>query len=165
MQDNVPGVRKRIFLNSVFFVLGFSIVFSLLGVLLHSVLSGIAYDLRTYLGYVGGAVIIFFGLVLLGVIKIGVLQAEYKFSVKKTRFQYLSSALFGAAFAVGWTYLVLTEVIVMQSGLGYLIQISFRRGPKEHVYLVILLITLIAWAADLMWVQVGRALFRYRGSE
>jgi ABC-type nitrate/sulfonate/bicarbonate transport system permease component len=69
------------------------------------------------------------------------------------------------AFSVGWTYLVLTEVIVMESGLGYLIQISFRRGPREHIYLVILLISLIAWGADQAWVRVGRLLFGKRGTE
>jgi ABC-type nitrate/sulfonate/bicarbonate transport system permease component len=68
------------------------------------------------------------------------------------------------AFGVGWTYLVLTEVVVMESGLGYLIQVSFRRGPREHIYLVILLITLIAWGADLLWDRTGRFLFRYRRS-
>ena len=68
------------------------------------------------------------------------------------------------AFGVGWTYLVLTEVIVMESGLGYLVQISFRRGPREHIYLVIVLITLIAWVADLLWDRIGRLLFRYRGN-
>lgn len=67
------------------------------------------------------------------------------------------------AFGVGWTYLVLTEVIVMESGLGYLVQISFRRGPREHIYLVILLITLIAWVADILWDRVGKLMFRYRG--
>jgi len=67
------------------------------------------------------------------------------------------------AFGVGWTYLVLTEVIVMESGLGYLIQVSFRRGPREHIYLVILMITLIAWLADLLWDRAGRWLFRYKG--
>ena len=68
------------------------------------------------------------------------------------------------AFGVGWTYLVLTEVIVMESGLGYLVQISFRRGPREHIYLVILLITLIAWVADILWDRLGKLMFRYRGA-
>ena len=69
------------------------------------------------------------------------------------------------AFGVGWTYLVLAEVVVLESGLGYLTQISFRRGPREHIYLVIAIITLIAWVADLIWERVGRMLFRYRGAE
>jgi NitT/TauT family transport system permease protein len=68
------------------------------------------------------------------------------------------------AFGVGWTYLVLTEVVVMTDGLGYLVAISQRRGPREHIYLVIVVITLIAWAADLVWTLIGRRLFRYMKS-
>jgi ABC-type nitrate/sulfonate/bicarbonate transport system permease component len=66
------------------------------------------------------------------------------------------------AFGVGWTYLVLTEVVVREGGLGDLIEISRRRGPPEHVYLIIILITLIAWIADIAWVQLGHLLFPYR---
>jgi ABC-type nitrate/sulfonate/bicarbonate transport system permease component len=66
------------------------------------------------------------------------------------------------AFGVGWTYLVLTEVVVREGGLGDLIEISRRRGPQEHVYLIIILITLIAWIADICWVQLGYLLFPYR---
>src|SRR2546425_4414878 len=68
------------------------------------------------------------------------------------------------AFVVGWTYIVLAEVVVMVDGLGFLVQNSFRRGPREHIYLVILGITLIAWAADLVWERLGRMLFPYRRS-
>lgn len=95
--------RLRIILSSVFFVLGFSIVFSLLGVLLQGVLSGVSYDIRIILGYIGGAVIILFGLLMIGIIKVDFLNAEHKFRVQKTNYQYLSSMLFGAAFGVGWT--------------------------------------------------------------
>lgn len=66
------------------------------------------------------------------------------------------------AFGVGWTYLVLTEVVVMMDGLGFLVAISQRRGPREHVYLVILAITVIAWISDLLWAWLGRLLFPYR---
>jgi NitT/TauT family transport system permease protein len=66
------------------------------------------------------------------------------------------------AFAVGWTYLVLTEVVVLMDGLGYLVAQSQRRGPREHIYLVILVITVIAWLADLAWDYAGRWLFPYR---
>jgi NitT/TauT family transport system permease protein len=66
------------------------------------------------------------------------------------------------AFGVGWTYLVLTEVVVMVDGLGYLIEISRRRGPREHIYLTIVMITLIAWIADILWARIGDVLFPYR---
>jgi len=66
--------RKEIFINSIFFVLGFSIVFALLGVLLNTLLEGIAYDVQTWLSRIGGVMIIFFGLYLVGLIKISFLE-------------------------------------------------------------------------------------------
>ena len=68
------------------------------------------------------------------------------------------------AFGVGWTYLELTEVVVLANGLGALVAIAQRRGPREHIYLVIVTITLIAWVADLLWVRLGRRLFPYHRS-
>jgi len=43
-----------IFTNSIFFVLGFSVVFSLVGVLLQGVLASISFTVQTWLGYIGG---------------------------------------------------------------------------------------------------------------
>ena len=93
-----------IFLNSVFFVLGFSVIFSLVGVLLQSFLSGVSYTAQKVLGYIGGTIIIFFGIYLLGLIKIPFLEKEHKLKVKRRfRYSYITSFVFGAAFAVGWT--------------------------------------------------------------
>lgn len=96
--------RSQIFLNSVFFVLGFSTVFAALGVLLNTILESVAYDAQQWLGRIGGVIIIFFGLYLTGLIRVPFLEREHKLSVKK-RFssKYLTSFLFGAAFAAGWT--------------------------------------------------------------
>ena len=96
--------RKEIFINSIFFVLGFSIVFALLGVLLNTLLEGIAYDVQTWLSRIGGVMIIFFGLYLVGLIKIPFLEREYKMSMHtKFKSRYVTSFLFGLAFAAGWT--------------------------------------------------------------
>lgn len=96
--------RKEIFLNSVFFILGFGIVFALLGILLNTILENIAYDVQLWLSRLGGIMIIFFGLYLVGLINIPFLEKEYKFGVKRTfKSRYATSFLFGLAFAVGWT--------------------------------------------------------------
>ena len=68
------------------------------------------------------------------------------------------------AFGVGWTYLVLAEVVVKNGGLGDLIDTARRRALSGRVYLVIVVITLIAWVADLGWERAGRLLFPYRRS-
>ncbi|TSC62526.1 MAG: cytochrome c bioproteinis protein [Parcubacteria group bacterium Gr01-1014_48] len=96
--------RKEIFMNSVFFVFGFGVVFALLGVLLNTLLENIAYDVQLWLSRLGGVMIIFFGLYLVGLIKIPFLEKEYKFGVKtKFKSRYVTSFLFGLAFAAGWT--------------------------------------------------------------
>lgn len=100
---NDEAHRKDMFINSVFFVLGFSTIFALLGVLLNTVLEAVAYDVQLWLGRVGGIIIIFFGLYLLELIHLGFLEAEHKVKVKNFKSRYLTSFLFGAAFAAGWT--------------------------------------------------------------
>lgn len=96
--------RREIFVNSVFFVLGFSLVFATLGVLLNTVLERIAYDAQAWLARIGGAIIIFFGLYLVGLVKIPFLEREYKPRVNVTlKSRYATSFLFGLAFAAGWT--------------------------------------------------------------
>ncbi len=69
--------------------------------------------------------------------------------------------LFGLAFG----YIMLAELIRFGSeegGLGNLINVSQKRGPREHIYLIILIIPVIALAVDriLFWIQ--RELFPYR---
>ncbi len=68
------------------------------------------------------------------------------------------------AFGIGWTYLVLAEVVVKTGGLGDLIDTARRRALSGRVYLVIVIITLIAWVADMFWSKLGELLFPYRRS-
>lgn len=127
--------RLEIFLNSVFFVLGFSSIFALLGVLLNTLLSNIAYDAQIWLARVGGAIIIFFGLYLAGLIKLKFLQREYKLHVN-TRFKsrYLTSFVFGAAFAVGWSPCVgailggILALAATQPGSAFVLLLSYALG-------------------------------------
>ncbi|MBI2576452.1 sulfite exporter TauE/SafE family protein [Candidatus Woesearchaeota archaeon] len=100
-------VKRRdwgVFFCSVFFVLGFSVVFSLLGVLLQSVLASASYQIQKWLGRIGGVVIIAFGFYLMGLITIPFLERDHKVRItKKFGSKYAASFVFGAAFAVGWT--------------------------------------------------------------
>ncbi len=96
--------RRETFLNALFFVLGFSFIFALLGVLLNTVLESFAYDAQIWLSRIGGAIIIFFGLYVTGLVHIGFLEREHKLRVtKKFSSRYLTSFVFGLAFAAGWT--------------------------------------------------------------
>lgn len=127
--------RKEIFINSIFFVLGFSVIFALLGVLLNTLLEKVAYDVQIWLSRIGGIMIIFFGLYLIGLIKIPFLEKEYKFGVK-TRFKsrYLTSFLFGLAFAAGWTPCVgpalgvILGLAATQPGSAFVLLLTYSLG-------------------------------------
>jgi len=95
--------RTNIVLNSVFFVIGFSVVFSTLGVIINSVLSTSAGELVAGLNQIGGIIIIGFGVFLLLSTKINKLNMEKKFFPKSSKSSYPMSFVFGLAFAVGWT--------------------------------------------------------------
>ena len=101
--DKSSKARIIVFLNTLFFVLGFTLVFSILGVLINSIFADAAFSIRTWLGRIGGIIIIIFGLVLMKVLKLPFLEREHKFKVKKFRISYVTSFMFGLAFAAGWT--------------------------------------------------------------
>ena len=129
------GARLKIFLNSVSFVLGFSLVFALLGVLLNTVLERVSYSVQTWLSRVGGIIIILFALYLLGLIKINFLEREHKFAVKKKfSISYVTSFVFGTAFAVGWTPCVsailgsVLALVATKPGLGFTLLMTYALG-------------------------------------
>lgn len=66
--------------------------------------------------------------------------------------------LFGLAFG----YVMLAEVINAEFGLGAIINLSQRQGPREHIYLALLLIALLAYGIDRGILTAQRWLFPYR---
>ncbi|NIP61779.1 MAG: cytochrome C biogenesis protein [Nitrosopumilaceae archaeon] len=95
--------RSNIILNTVFFVLGFSIVFSTLGVIINGVLTGSSAQLIENFNQVGGIIIIGFGAFMLLATKFRSLNFEKKILPKRAKASYPLSFLFGLAFAAGWT--------------------------------------------------------------
>jgi cytochrome c-type biogenesis protein len=98
------STRLNIFLNTVYFVLGFSLVFAIMGVILNSFLANFATGFQTTFQVIGGAVIISFGGYLILSTKLRVLNFEKKMTnLPRFKTTYLTSFVFGAAFASGWT--------------------------------------------------------------
>jgi len=97
--------RLNIFLNTVYFVLGFSLVFSILGVILNSVLATtVGNGFQHSLTSVGGIVIVGFGIYLILSTKVRTLNFEKKMTIlPRFKTSYITSFVFGAAFAAGWT--------------------------------------------------------------
>ncbi len=102
-QNLLPGRKQyTILLNALFFIIGFSAVFVVLG----ASATWIGNFLITKMSFftkLAGLVIIFFGLLKLGLIRWLFFYREVKFNIKENRFGVLGAFLLGAAFAFGWT--------------------------------------------------------------
>ena len=100
---NFQKNRINIIINTIFFVLGFSIVFSTLGVIINSVISTSVNEFTNNLNLIAGIIIISFGIFLILSTKINSLNKERKFHIKNFKSSYPMSFVFGLAFAIGWT--------------------------------------------------------------
>lgn len=101
-EGQVVENRWVTFSHGIAFVLGFSIVFVLLGAAA-SALGALLYDVRTWLARIGGVVVIIFGLHTMGVITIPFLDYDTRREMQPNpTLGYLSSALMGVFFSAGW---------------------------------------------------------------
>jgi cytochrome c-type biogenesis protein len=132
-----PAARRRVLLNALAFVLGFSMVFVALGASFSAV-GQILLDHRDWIRRVGGALIVLFGLYIAGVLRIGFFGRSAGWQIGEKPTGYLGSLLVGVTFAVGWTPCVgpilggilslasTTETV--QRGVGLLIAYSAGLG-------------------------------------
>jgi cytochrome c-type biogenesis protein len=95
--------RRDLLLGAFLFVVGFSLVFSVLGVALSAALEEVAAEMLAWLSRVSGAVIIVLGLHMTGVLRLPVLDRAYSAKPMRAGAGSLAPLLFGASFAVAWT--------------------------------------------------------------
>lgn len=101
--ETTTSHRWITFSHGLAFVLGFSVVFVLLGVAA-AVAGHFLYDLRYWLAKVGGIVVVIFGLHMIGVFRIPFLEYDTRVNTAPDRkWGYLSSALMGVFFSAGWS--------------------------------------------------------------
>ena len=96
------AVRPRRVIHALLFVLGFTLIFLLLGATATALGRTLNYH-RVWLERAGGVLIILFGLVCLGVIRAPFLTQERRVHLEHKPVGYLGSLFVGIAFGAGWT--------------------------------------------------------------
>jgi cytochrome c-type biogenesis protein len=102
LSDSESKTLKPILQNSLLFVFGFSLVFIAMGASA-GFLGGALMTYRDVLQLLGGILVIFFGLYIMGVIKWNVLGRYVQINLASRPLGIFGSVLVGAAFAIGWT--------------------------------------------------------------
>ncbi|MCA9836838.1 MAG: sulfite exporter TauE/SafE family protein [Trueperaceae bacterium] len=116
--------RQLAIRNSLFFILGFSLIFIALG----ASASAVGNLLRVYkpmLIMFGGALIVLFGLIMLGLIKLPFLYRDTRQQFKGDSTKPWGAILLGMAFAAGWTPCigpVLGGILTLAGASGTLMQ-------------------------------------------
>jgi len=95
-------IRKKVILSTISFVLGFSVVFILMGGSA-SYLGGLIYKYKNLIRIIGGVLIIILGIHLTGVFRIHSLEFEKRIQIQKKPIHFLGTFIIGMAFGAGWS--------------------------------------------------------------
>lgn len=95
-------MQKHAILHTLFFLLGFSIIFIAIG-FGTSLAKDFFFQYQDLLRQVGAILIVAFGLMIVGLLQIDFLMKDRKFQFKNRPSGYFGSVLIGLAFAAGWT--------------------------------------------------------------
>lgn len=93
---------KRTIINSLGFVLGFTIIFVVLGIFA-STLGKLVTANSRYINIIFGMMIIIFGMHYMGILNIKILNKSKGIQKKKDKLSFFSAILFGMIFSVCWT--------------------------------------------------------------
>ena len=156
------GAQKRLIISSIFFALGVTTIFVLLG--LGATAVGQTFGAwRSTLTYVAAAMLLVFGLHFLGIVKVPLLYREAKVESAAEPTTVIGAYLMGLAFGFGWTPCVgpaLAAILMVASGMGDI----WRGGLLLLVYGLAMTAPFIVAAffarPFLGWVQRNR---RYMG--
>jgi cytochrome c-type biogenesis protein len=94
--------KKNLIINSLGFIIGFSIIFMILGAAVFS-LSTFLLRNRNIVRIISGIIIIMFGLNFIGIFKLGILDFEKRINYGLKELHFFSSILFGIVFGFAWT--------------------------------------------------------------
>ncbi len=104
LKDEKRGkeISRRILVNTLFFVLGFSMIFIALGASA-SFIGQVLMDNQRILRYVAGSIVILFGLHLIGILKVKWFYREKRFHGPDVARGPGGAVLLGLAFGAGWS--------------------------------------------------------------
>lgn len=112
--------KKKTVVNALGFVLGFTLVFVVLGAFAGTV-GHLLQQYATLVNLVTGLIVIMLGLNFLGVLKVGFLNRSSENQTNNKELRFFSAALFGMAFSISWTPCVgafLGSALMMASRQG-----------------------------------------------
>jgi cytochrome c-type biogenesis protein len=137
--DPGPGIRKKVILSTIAFILGFSFVFILLGASA-SYFGGLMVQYRDPIRIIGGIIIILMGVHLTGIIRLKPLDLEKRLHIRKKPLHFAGVFIVGMAFAAGWSPCLGPLIVFNLSVSATMGSILYTAGSPETIWLGIRLL-------------------------
>lgn len=96
------GVRIRIILSTLSYIIGFSTIFILMGASA-SFIGGAIFKYRDWIRIIGGVAIILFGIHMTGLFRFRALEFERRLHMQKKPLPFIGTFMVGMAFGAGWS--------------------------------------------------------------
>lgn len=100
--QTIDSNRKSAVINAIGFVLGFTLVFILLGAFAGAI-GSFLWVYSTAVNILTGIIVILFGLNFMEIIRIPLINKNRQLNMKPFKVGFFSSLIFGVVFSIGWT--------------------------------------------------------------
>lgn len=143
-------LQKKSFLHTLFFLIGFSVIFIAIG-FGTSFVGTFFIDYQDLIRQLGAILIVFMGFVIVGLLKPEFLMKDRRVSFKTRPTGYFGSFLIGLAFAAGWTpctgpiLLAVISLAATNPGSGMLYMIAYILGFAIPFFILSLFVGKLGW--------------------
>jgi cytochrome c-type biogenesis protein len=143
-------LQKRSLLHTLFFLIGFSVIFIAIG-FGTTFIGSFFREYKDLIRQLGGIFIVFFGLMIVGIFKPEFMMKDRRFEFKNRPSGYIGSSLIGMAFAAGWTPCtgpILSTVILLAAshpGSGVLYMVAYTLGFAIPFFILSFFVGRMKW--------------------
>src|SRR5690625_4078434 len=150
IKEENKKINKKALLHTVLFLIGFSSIFIMIG-FTASYISEFLLTYQNAIRQIGAILIIFFGLVIVGVFNFKFLMKDKKITFKNRPGGYFGSFIIGMAFSLGWTpctgpiLAIVLSLAATNPDVGMIMMISYVLGFSISFLLLAFFIGKLKW--------------------
>ncbi|WP_164668896.1 cytochrome c biogenesis CcdA family protein [Virgibacillus doumboii] len=150
LKDDNKMLNRKSMLHTLFFLLGFSLVFVMLG-FGSSFIAEFLNDNQDIIRQIGAILIVFFGLVIVGVFNFEFLMKDRKVTFKNRPAGFAGTFLIGLAFSLGWTpcmgpiLAIVISLAATNPDMGMVMMISYVLGFSIPFFVLSFFIGKLGW--------------------
>src|SRR5690625_964238 len=150
IKDENKKINRKSLLHTIFFLIGFSSIFIMIG-FSTTFVSKFLLTYQDIIRQIGAILIIFFGLVIVGIFNFQFLMKDKKITFKNSPSGFISFFLFVMAFSLGWTpctgliLMIVFSLAATNPEIGMILMISYILGFSVPFLVLSFFVGRLSW--------------------